>query len=137
MRLLLVTLMICMATPILYESLANFQKVSGTTLMQDQVDKVQQAARDVCRQGIGCQRTVRLELPTEDCCLLIGGRSRSESMSVGFSMTGEMPVRTYLTDPNIRFITPENRTVMLQGPMLVIIIRCVNDVEGYAVEVLT
>ncbi|OPY31145.1 MAG: hypothetical protein A4E32_02130 [Methanomassiliicoccales archaeon PtaU1.Bin124] len=134
LRLLLVTLMICLATPILFDSLVNFQKVSGSTIMQGQVDKVHKAALEVCNQGPGSQRIVKVEMPAEDCSLIIGGRSRSESMSLGFLLAGQEPVRTYLTDPNIRFVTCDNATISIHGAQ-VITLRCVNDAEGFAVEV--
>lgn len=138
LKLIIVALMMAISVPTLYDALGNYRVTSSTAVLKGQVEKLQDAVQDLCRCGPGNQRTVQLTLPADGSgYIIIGGASMAESMSVAYGSADNEPVRTYFTDPNVKFITPGKAGAMLQGGNQVVILRSVENVTGTVIEVLT
>jgi hypothetical protein len=138
LKLVIVALMMAIAVPTLYDALGNYRVTNSTAVLKGQVEKVQDAVKELCRCGPGNQRTVQLTLPTDGSgYIIIGGESMSESMSVGYGSANKEPVRTYFTDPNVKFITPGQAGILLQGGDRVVVLRSIETTTGTIIEVIT
>lgn len=138
LKLVIVALMMAIAVPTLYDALGNYRVASSSMVLKGQVEKLQDAVQDLCRCGPGNQRTIKLTLPADGSgYIIIGGSSMSESMSVAYGSANNVPVRTYFTDPNVRFITPGQEGIVLQGGSSEVILRSIEATTGVVIEVIT
>jgi hypothetical protein len=138
LKLVIVALMMAISVPTLYDVLGNYRVTNSTAVLKGQVETVQDAVKELSRCGPGNQRTVQLTLPVDGSgYIIIGGSSMSESMSVAYGSANKEPVRTYFTDPNVKFITPGEAGILLQGGDRVIVLRSVESTTGMTIEVIT
>ncbi|HSV42674.1 MAG TPA: hypothetical protein VLH13_04610 [Methanomassiliicoccales archaeon] len=134
LKLLLISILISLTMPAMFGSLSSFRSTSAEAMLQGQVSGLCIAAESCYNAGPGNVRSFDVEFPVGAGMLLIGGE-RTSAMSIGYQLADRTPVRTYLTDPCIRFITPEGGLV-LEGPRHSVKLRCVVE-EGASFVMVT
>jgi hypothetical protein len=135
LKLVIISMMIALAVPSVYAALGNFQDVTETNTLKNKAEEIASIVQDLVMRGPGNQRTVTVSVPSDGSFLTIGGTTRSEMMSIGYGVKGGEIIRYYLTDPNVLFITPETKGLVIEGPGCEICFKCVEGSSGHMIQV--
>ncbi|MFA5312341.1 MAG: hypothetical protein WC375_03350 [Methanomassiliicoccales archaeon] len=135
LKLVIISMMIALTVPTVYGALGNFEEVTVTNSLKNEVEELASMLQDLIMMGPGNQRTVKVSVPSDGSFLMIGGTTRSEMLSIGYGVKGGEIVRYYLTDPNVLFVTPRSEGLMVEGPGCEICFRCIEGPSGRSIEV--
>ncbi|MCE5296723.1 MAG: hypothetical protein LLG16_06430 [Euryarchaeota archaeon] len=135
LKLVIISMLIALTVPTVYGALGNFEEVTVTNSLKNEVEELASIVQDLIMMGPGNQRTVTVSVPSDGSFLTIGGASRSDMMSIGYGTKGGEVVRYYLTDPNVLFVTPTIGGLVIEGPGCEMCFRCVEGPSGRSIEV--
>ena len=122
-KLLIITILVTIYLPAISSALDSNESIVNTELMEDESDKISNAARSVYYSMNGATKIVEIDVP-EGCRMILGGEG-DDAYAIHMFCNGDMTSERWMEKPILSF----DRAVELTGNSTIALTTMDNKIE--------